>query len=311
MIGITGATGFVGQALCREMMARQLVWRGFSQRGSPVLGVPTQSISLAPETDWRVALQGLKCVIHCAARVHQMDASAATDEQAFQRINTHGTIRLAQSAAESGVQRLVFLSSIKVMGEFTPPGQPFQHDDPAQPQDAYGRSKWDAEKGLAAISKATGLEIVVVRPPLVYGPGVGANFKALMNAVARGIPLPLANIDNRRSLIGVQNLADLLLTAATHPCAAGETFLASDGEDLSTPDLIRALAKAMDRPARLVPFPAGLMARALSMAGKRPQWERLSQSLQADIGHTMQVLDWKPKWSVQQGLELAVGGVLR
>ncbi|GAA6140480.1 NAD-dependent epimerase/dehydratase family protein [Hydrogenophaga sp. 5NK40-0174] len=311
MIGITGATGFVGQALCREMMARQLVWRGFSQSGKPVLGVPTQSLSLAPETDWRGALQGLECVIHCAARVHQMDASAAADEQAFQRINTHGTVRLAQSAADAGVRRLIFLSSVKAMGEYTLPGHPFQHDTKAEPQDAYGRSKLDAEKGLHAVARATGIEIVVVRPPLVYGPGVGANFRALMRAVARGIPLPLEKVDNRRSLIGVQNLADLLLAAARHPGAAGQTFLASDGEDLSTPDLIRRLAKAMGRPARLLPVPSSWLGMGARMVGKSAQWERLSQSLQVDIGHTMQVMDWKPKWSVQQGLELTVGDVLR
>ena len=261
-------------------------------------------------TRWQAALEGVDTVLHLAARVHVMNEKASDPLTAFRDVNTAGTLNLARQAAAAGVRRLVFLSSIKVNGEHTAPGRPFTADQPAQPEDPYGQSKWEAEQGLQAVSAETGLEVVVVRPPLVYGPGVKANFLKLMNAVARGTPLPLGAVDNRRSLLALDNLTDLLLRCVEQPAAAGHTFLASDGQDLSTPDLVRALARAMGRPARLWPVPVAWLRMAGKLLGRGPQIDRLIGSLQVDIGHTRRVLGWTPRLTVEQGLRLAVQDVM-
>lgn len=309
-IAVTGASGFVGRALCASLREKGRPVRPLVRSAA---GAPDGAWALgdmAGGTEgWNQALQDVDCVVHCAARVHVMNESASDPLQAFRQVNVEGTRQIALAAARSGVRRLVFLSSLKVHGEQTAPNAPFHAFSPAAPLDAYGQSKWEAEQALQAVSVATGLEVVVVRPPLVYGPGVKANFLQLMRSVARGVPMPLASIDNRRSLLALDNLTDLLQVCAEHPAAAGHSFLASDGQDVSTPDLVRGLAKAMGRSARLVPVPVPWLRLAGRLVGRTPQIERLIGSLQVNIGHTKEVLDWSPRLSVQQGLTLAVQGV--
>lgn len=306
-IAVTGASGFVGRALCASLRERGRLVRPLVRSAA---GAPDGSWAvgdLATDADgWAKALQDVDCVVHCAARVHVMREEERDPLQAFRQVNVEGTRQLALMASRYGVRRLVFLSSLKVHGERTAPGTPFNAHSPAAPHDAYGVSKWEAEQALRAVSTATGLEVVVVRPPLVYGPGVKANFLQLMRSVARGVPMPLASIDNRRSLLALGNFTDLLQVCAEHPNAAGHSFLASDDQDLSTPDLVRGLARAMGRSARLIPVPVPWLRLAGRLMGRTPQIDRLVGSLQVNIGHTKEVLGWSPRLSVQQGLALAV-----
>ncbi|MGS5088200.1 UDP-glucose 4-epimerase family protein [Hydrogenophaga sp. A37] len=310
-IAVTGASGFVGRALCARLREQgrsvlPLVRTAtLEQADARVVG------DLGPETDWSHALQGIDCVVHCAARVHVMRDDEPDPLGAFRRVNVEGTQALALAAAAAGARRLVFVSSLKVHGEQTLPGVPFQAHTPPAPQDAYGQSKWEAEQALWKVSATTGLEIAVVRPPLVYGPGVKANFLKLMQLVAKGLPLPFGGIHNHRSLLALGNLTDLLQICTDHPNAAGQTFLASDDQDMSTPELIRGLAAAMGRRATLLPVPVSWLRLAGLLTGQTPQIERLMGSLQVDIGHTREVLSWSPPWSVQQGLKLAVQDVMR
>jgi nucleoside-diphosphate-sugar epimerase len=276
--------------------------------GGPRLGDGVETVvvgDLADAPDLRAALTGIDAVIHLAGRAHVMRETAADSEGAFQRANVAATRRLAEQAVGAGVRRFVFLSSVKVNGERTVE-QPFTETDPPTPGDAYGRSKWAAEQALHGIAAVTGLEVAVIRPPLVYGPGVKANFLRLLRLVERGVPLPLGSVRNRRSLMGVWNLCDLVMACVTHPGAAGETFLASDQEDLSTPDLIRAVATALGRPARLVPFPVGLLRVAGRLLGQGDAVERLVGSLQVDSAKATRVLGWTPPVSIEEGLRRTV-----
>ncbi len=308
VVAVTGATGFVGRALCQHLRARGLSVRALTRSASS--GEDTWAVGdLGPGTDWNQSLQGVDCVVHCAARVHMVQDTDPDPLQSYRRVNVEGSRSLAIAAAAAGVRRLVFLSSLKVHGERTAPGHPFTSGMAPAPEDAYGQSKWEAEQVLHEVAGRTGLELVVVRPPLVYGPGVKANFLKLMNAVARGTPLPLGSVDNRRSLLALGNLTDLLHQCVEQPAAAGHTFLASDGQDLSTPDLVRALARALDRPARLWPVPVAWLRMAGKLLGRGPQIDRLIGSLQVDIGHTRRVLGWTPRLTVEQGLRLAVQDV--
>lgn len=303
---LTGASGFVGRAV----QARLLMEEGYSLRAAhrrlpdaDTLGVELcRSPALDADGDWAEALTGVDAVIHCAARVHVM-AEQATDPLAeFRRVNVEGTLRLARQAVDAGVRRFVFVSSIKVSGEQTLPGQPFRADDPPQACDPYGISKREAEEGLLALGAAIGLEVVIVRPPLVYGPGVKANFLAMMRWLKRGIPLPLGAIHNGRSLVAVDNLADLLVLCLSHPAAAGQRFLVSDGEDLSTSELLRRLGRALDRPARLLPVPQSLIEGAARLLGRADLSQRLCGSLQVNIDKTRERLGWVPPLSVDQAL---------
>jgi nucleoside-diphosphate-sugar epimerase len=226
--------------------------------------------------------------------------------EAFREVNVRGTLNLAQQAAEAGVKRFIFISSIKVNGEFTGPGHPFTEADTPNPQDAYGVSKHEAEQGLCQIAAATGMEVVVIRPPLVYGPGVKANFASLMRAVKRGWPLPLGAIHNQRSLVALDNLVDFIITCITHPQAANQTFLISDGEDLSTTDLVRRMAQVAGVPARLVPVPVWALEGAGRILGKGDAVQRLCGSLQIDSSKARKILCWEPKISLQEGLRRAV-----
>ncbi|MGM9428205.1 UDP-glucose 4-epimerase family protein [Hydrogenophaga sp. MI9] len=309
VIAVTGASGFVGSALCRHLQT-------LGHPVVPLLRTPRPEWpgarivgELGPETDWTNALQGVDVVVHCAARAHIPLRPGPQDLEICRRINVEGTRSLAQAAVRSGVQRLVHVSSIKVLGESSPPGAPLRADSPPAPEDAYGVSKQEAELALQAVTAQTGLQTVIVRPPLVYGPGVKANFLRLMQAVHRGVPLPLGSVHNLRSMVALDNLTDLLALCAVHPAAAGQTFLVSDGQDLSTPDLIRGMAQALGRPARLLPFPPSWLRLAGRLTGRADQVERLIGSLQVDIGHTRRVLQWAPGCTVQQGLQSATRDV--
>ena len=307
MILITGASGFVGKALCANLVKRCAV--RISVRNKSVADWPVGSdviqASLSPEQDWVKALSGVSSVIHCAARVHVMNEEAVDPLVEFRRVNVEGTLRLARQAAEARVRRFLFVSSIKVNGEHSSPGNPFTADQPPAPGDPYGVSKCEAEAGLRALSQETGMEVVIIRPPLVYGPGVKANFLAMMRWLQRGMPLPLGGVTaNRRSLVFLDNLVDLIDTCVDHPAAANQTFLVSDDEDLSTAELLRRMAAALGKPARLLPVPVELITMGAKLIGRPGIAQRLCGSLQADIGKTKALLDWLPPASVDDGLRI-------
>ncbi len=231
-----------------------------------------------------------------------MSDSEADPLAAFRRVNVEGTLNLARQARDAGVRRFIFVSSIKVNGEGTEPGRPYTADQAPEPVDPYGISKLEAEHGLRQIAEESRMEVVIVRPTLVYGPGVKANFLSMMRWLHRGIPLPFGAIDNRRSLVSIYNLVDLLVTCIDHPAAANQAFLVSDGLDVSTTDLLRRMSKALERPARLFPVPAGLLELAAMSLGKRSLSQRLCGSLQVDIGKTRALLGWTPPVSLDEGL---------
>lgn len=307
---VTGANGFVGAAVHRQASARGLAVRA-AVRGPGHAGPQTVVVGgLDAQTDWTLALQGCQAVVHTAARVHVMTESVVDPLSEYRRVNVEGTLNLARQAAAAGVRRFVFVSSVKVNGEGTPVLQPYSVNDAPAPQDAYGLSKAEAEHGLRDVARDSGMEFAVVRPPLVYGPGVKANFRSLMRAVERGLPLPLGSItDNRRSLVALDNLVDLLLTCIDHPAAANQTFLASDGEDLSTAELIRRMGHALGKPARLLSVPPGWLVLGARLLGKGAVAQRLLGSLQVDITHTRETLDWTPPISVDEGLRRAAVGM--
>lgn len=297
---VTGAAGFVGRHLCARLRAAGVTVHEAVRRveGAARPGVFAVG-DIGPGTEWGPALEGADAVVHLAARVHMMSDAAADPLAEYRRVNVEGTLRLARQAAAAGVPRLVFASSVKVNGEGTPPGTAWRETDPPAPADPYGVSKHEAEQALAATA---GIETAVVRPPLVYGPGVGANFLRLMGAVHRGVPLPLGAVDNRRSLVYVENLADVLALCVSHPHAAGGTFLVSDGPPLSTPELIRALGRALGRRPRLVPVPCALLRGAASLVGRGPAVERLCGSLVVDDSYVRAALDWRPPFDAEAGL---------
>jgi nucleoside-diphosphate-sugar epimerase len=257
---------------------------------------------LGPDTDWSAALAGVDAAVHLAARVHVMHDPSADPLADFRRVNVLGTETLARSAARSGVRRLVFVSSIKAMGERTLTGQSFEENDQAEPVDPYGISKWEAEQALARIGRETGLEIVILRPPLVYGPGVRANFLGLMKLASLGLPLPLAGLDNRRSLVYVHNLCDAIVRCTLDPRAANQLFLVADDEPLSTPELIRALAPSLAAKPRLLAVPPAVLQVAAKLTGQSAVFARLSESLVIDSSKIRAHLDWTPPFSARRGL---------
>lgn len=264
---------------------------------------------LASDTDWSEALKNVEQVVHLAARVHVMDDKSSDPLAEFRRVNVEGTVALARQAATSGVRRFVFLSSVKVNGEFTEAGHPFSADDAPAPEDSYGVSKYEAEQLLRQIAAETGLEVVIIRPPLVYGPGVKANFESMMRWLARGVPLPLAAVTcNHRSLVALDNLVDLIVTCLNHPAAANQTFLVSDGEDLSTAELLKRMGAAMGKPVRLFYLPPTLLKLGASVLKRPGIYQRLCGSLQLDIAKTRQLLGWIPPVSVDEGLRRAAEG---
>lgn len=295
---VTGAAGFIGRALCRELVERGHTVLGRTRGpAEPIAGAQLLVIGdIGPQTDWSEHLDRVEILIHLANRAHrQVRYSAGRDEAAAASV-------LARAAADAGVRRFVHMSSVRAMGDATMPGAPFRCIDPPLPQDAYGRGKLAIEQALRAVACKTGIELVILRPPLVYGPGVKANFRALIRLAASGLPLPFAGIDNRRSLIFLDNLVDLAARACEHPGAAGRVLLARDALDLSTPELIRAVAVGLDRPTRLFAVPQAAFAalRRLPMLG--PLIARLTLSLQLDDGETRAALDWRPRISPEIGL---------
>lgn len=304
---VTGANGFVGRAVCGDAAAR-----GFSVCAVtrspcdfPVGIKPLVVGSMDDSTLWQGVLIGRDVVVHAAARVHVMADRAENPLDEFRSINVQGTLNLARQAAAAGVRRFVFISSVKVNGEATQPGSPFTADDAPAPLDAYGISKMEAEQGLRKIADTTDMEVVIIRPPLVYGPGVKANFSVMMRWLRRGVPLPLGSINNQRSLVALDNLVDLIVTCITHPAAANQTFLVSDGEDVSTTELLRRMGRAMNRPTHLIPVPASWLQLAAAMVGKKDVAQRLCGSLQVDIQKTRQLLGWRPPLTLDQGLKKA------
>lgn len=302
---VTGARGFVGTALLNRLGSESGVQvRAASRQLLPRIEAMELRIipDLGPEADWSGAVQGTDVVIHLAARVHVM-RDRATDRLAeFRRVNTTGTAVLARQAAQAGVRRFVYLSSVKVNGEETFSGHPYTETDPPAPVDAYGISKHEAEVALREIAGETGMEIVIIRPPLVYGPGVKANFLRLVQLVSRGMPLPFGAVHNLRSFVALDNLVDLIAVVAKHPGAANQTFLVSDGEDLSTTQLLRRIGMALGSKARLIPVPVGILRSTLILLNRREIASRLCGSLQVDISKGREVLDWRPPLTVDEAL---------
>jgi len=287
---VTGASGFIGTAVCTDALVKGWKVRAAvrGDRAQVAEGAECRPIGDVRDAAWEPALEGVDAVIHLAGIAHELRGQNA--EEVYHAVNCAATERLARAAARAGVRRFVFVSSIKVNGESTPLDRPFRVTDAARPQDRYARSKWHAEQALAKVAAETGLETAVIRPPLVYGPGVGANFLRLVRLIDNAIPLPFGSIRNRRSFIFIGNLVDLIVLCATSSTAAGKTLLCSDGEDLSTPELVMRIAKALGRPVRLWPLPPRLLP------------SKLAQSLAIDPSETRRDLQWRPKFTVDQGL---------
>jgi nucleoside-diphosphate-sugar epimerase len=308
LVLITGANGFIGQQVCSSLLKKSYPFRAAIRTTSPNFS-GSQFIKfrdLSEDTKWSDALSGVRAVIHLAARVHIVNENRSDPLQAFRRVNVDATLNLARQAAAMGVKRFIFLSSIKVNGEATLPGQFFYADDRPAPEDAYGISKYEAEQALLSLAKETGMEVVIIRPPLVYGPGVKANFASMMRWLERGIPLPLAAIThNRRSLVSLDNLVDLIVTCLDHPAAANQIFLVRDGEDMSTVELLKRMGMAQGTPARLFYLPLPLLKWGAILLNKPGIYQRLCGSLQVDITKTQELLGWRPPISVDEGLRRA------
>ena len=318
-IFLTGANGFVGHAIARNLSIQEndhKLTMCLRKTSSDFSGVAkTISVGDFQEVnDWRVHLAGNDVVIHTAARVHVMKEISVDPLAEFRALNVDATLKLAAQAAEVGVKRFVFVSSVKVNGEQTVVGNAFLETDMPAPQDAYGQSKHEAEIGLRLLASETGMEVVIIRPPLVYGPGVKANFAALLRAVQRGWPLPLGAVNNQRSLVALDNLVDLIVTCLDHPAAANQTFLVSDGQDLSTAQLVQGMAQAAGVSARLLPVPVWAMQAVANLLGKGGAVQRLCGNLQVDISKARTLLGWVPPVTVAEGLRQAMGtgpGMLR
>ena len=305
---VTGATGFVGRALCGELLrhghvvcaALRCVEDSTRMALEEVETIAVGEVNAA--TDWRKALAGCEAVVHLAARVHVMREEATDPLAEFRAVNAFGTENLARQAAATGVRRFVCVSTIKVNGDCTPPDAAFTEADLHLPKDPYGVSKSEAELALHRVARETGMEIVIVRPPLVYGPGVKGNFLTMLKALRRGIPMPFGAVSNRRSLVYLENLADALVLCATHPAATGETYLVSDGEDISTPELLRKLCEPLGVPLRLLPVPASVLRIGGTILGKSGAFERLLGSLIVDSSKIRLELGWTPPFTLTDGL---------
>jgi nucleoside-diphosphate-sugar epimerase len=303
---VTGASGFVGRALCAALGLQGHLVRSATRTSPDRPQSPSFAVrDIGPDTDWSAAVTGCEAVVHLAAHVHVMRRQASDAAGDFHRVNVEGTDNLARQAARAGVRRFVFLSSAKVNGEDSAQ-RAFVESDPVMPMDAYGASKAEAEKRLRIISTETGMEVVVVRPPLVYGPGVKANFLSLLRAVDAGVPLPLSSISNLRSLVYVGNLVHALGACLVHPAAANRTFFVSDDHDVSTPQLIREIAAALGKKPLLFPFPPALLRGVGLLTGRAEQIARLTGSLQVDVTSIKAALAWQPPFSLQQGLAQTV-----
>lgn len=314
MILITGASGFVGKALCAGLIKSSPL--RISVRDKSNTELPENSeifeASLSPNQDWSSALYGVSTVIHCAARVHVMNEKAADPLFEFRRVNVDGTVNLALQAVKAGVRRFIFISSIKVNGELTNIGHPFMADQISAPSDPYGVSKYEAELELKALAEVSKMEVVIIRSPLVYGPGVNANFLSMMNWLYRGIPLPLGGITkNKRSFVFLGNLIDMIITCINHPAAANQTFLVSDDEDLSTSVLLERMALALGRPSNLIIVPTVLITLGARLIGRPDISQRLCGSLQVDIQKTKDLLGWSPPVTLYEGLRQTAAHFLK
>lgn len=304
---VTGANGFIGKAVCSELPLRGYLVRGVVRGHLQISMSKGVEYLLMDEidanTDWSGALAGVDCVVHLAARVHMLHDTAADPLTEFRRTNVELTLSLARQAAAAGARRFVFISSVKVNGERTPVGQPFTAEDEPHPTDPYGISKYEAEQGLLKISADTGMEVVILRPVLVYGPGVKANFYSMMRWLLKGIPLPLGALPNRRSFLALGNLTDLIATCLQHPAAANQIFLVSDGEDLSISGLLRRTGAALGASARLIPVPVMILRASARLVKQEAVMQRLCDSLQVDITKTQRQLDWIPPVDVDDALK--------
>ena len=309
---VTGASGFIGKSLCEELV---------SQKKLTVAAVRTNNVGLAgvesllvgdanDTTDWSIALVNVSVIVHLAARVHVMHDKSINPLAEFRKVNVDGTLNLARQAAAAGIRRFIFISSVKVNGEISVLSKPFTTEDIANPQDAYGLSKYEAEQGLILIANKTGMELVIIRPPLVYGLGVRANFATMFQAVKLGIPLPFGAIRNRRSFVYVENLVSLILRCIIHPAANNQIFFVSDGHDLSTTELLQASAIALGVKARLLPIPQKLLEVCATLIHKKDWAQRLCGNLQVDILKTCELLDWQPPFTVAEGLKITATGIM-
>ena len=304
---VTGATGFIGQAVVQELLKQAFNVNAAVRKLSPdlpdaVTQVEIGDLSALPENI--SILQNIDIVIHIAARAHIMNETQSNPLAEFRKVNTTGTLNLARQAAEAGVKRFIFISSIKVNGEITQPGNPFKAEITNPPTDPYGLSKFEAEHGLMSLAKNTGMEIVIIRPPLVYGPGVKANFLSMIKWVDKGAPLPLGAIHNQRSLVALGNLVSFICHCINHPKAANEVFLIADGEDVSTTQLLQKVAKALGKKAHLLPIPVSLMRFAARLIGKQSVASRLFDSLQVDSSKARALLEWEPVISMDEQLKI-------
>jgi len=306
---VTGGTGFVGRALVQRLYhdvkcGLLVAVRYQSQRTRLPAGVQIVDVGdIGSNTSWSRALKNISVVIHTVARAHVMNETIEDPLKEYRRVNVSATLNLAQQAAEAGIRRFIYISSIKVNGESTVTGHLFTPEDVPAPIDPYGISKLEAEIGLRKISEETGLEVVIIRPPLVYGPNTAGNFNRLLRVVASGMPIPLGAIQNQRSLVSLDNLVDLIVVCIDHPAAANQIFLAGDGEDISTPELLKRLGAALDKPVRLISLPEPILTFGANILGKRAMAQRLCGSLQVDISKTRHLLGWNPPLSVDEGLE--------
>ncbi|KRB59430.1 nucleoside-diphosphate sugar epimerase [Rhizobium sp. Root708] len=307
MFLITGASGFIGKGLQETLKQRGLPYRAVSRRTLPGY-VPIGDVGT--DTDWSEALRGVDTIVHLAA-ANQNVTEGKTADSAYRAVNVDGTARLAKQAAAAGVRRFIFLSSIKANGEMTEPGRPFTPASIPSPDSAYGRSKLEAEQRLAEIGKRTGLVTISIRPPLVYGQGGRGSFEALVGLVRKRLPLPLGSVENRRSMIYLENLTDIIVAAALHPTVTSTVLLPSDGDAVSTPQLLRMVASAAGTSAILLPFPVTLLETAARMLGKAELVQRLTQSLEVDSSQTCGSLGWTPPFTMREGLDRVLSPRLR
>ena len=306
IIVLTGSTGFVGSAIAAKVRCKELRLIG---RCDPK--IPNSifcKATICKSFNYLPFLQNSNVVVHSAARVHVMKDLAKDPLAEFRAVNVEGTLNLAKQAAAAGVKRFIFLSSIKVNGERTEKSSIFRHNDIPKPEDSYGKSKWEAEKGLWEISKQTGLEVVIIRAPLVYGPGVKGNLERLIKIIKSRIPLPFSLIKNQRSLVGIDNLVDLIVHCIDDHKVSGNTFLVSDEEDISTPDLVRQIASSMGLSVRLFPIPLSLLKFFGFLLGKKTEIDRLVGSLRIDNSYTKEILNWTPPISVEEGIRRMIQG---
>ncbi len=305
---ITGASGFVGQSLVSFLCQKQYELRLISRNARDIddenhyLHID----DIHADTNWQNALEGVDVIVHLAARVHVMNEDRDNPLEAFRQVNVDGTLNLANQAANVGVKRFIFVSSVKVNGESTAIDKPFKFSDAAHPQDAYGISKLEAEKGLVKVSHSTGMEVVIIRPPLIYGDGVKANFANMLKLIKLGLPLPFGAIKNKRSLIYVENLTSFIAACISNKNAANKTFLVSDGEDVSTTELLKACAVALNKKIWLMPIPQSWLIFAFKLIGKQSLAQRLLGNLQIDSQYACETLNWKPPYTLAQGLEKTV-----